>query len=182
MDKAYLRLARLALAIWTLGALSGCRSQPSPLPPPDYQLTNGTPNYQLTIAYLQVELVNLQSTIDAATIAAPAIETAAPTVAASPESAASEQPTPDAPLPQVNVTILTESGLNLRTEPHTDAHVLGLLETGRTVKVVGRMADNQWLQVEVMGDLGLAVGWIAYDPEWASLDQPLEVVPVTLSP
>ncbi len=79
-------------------------------------------------------------------------------------------PTPTAlPLPAGIDTgvVNSEARLNLRQRPSTDAPILGKLEPGSQVQLVGRSVDNAWLQVNA----GAMDGWVS--AIYIELDRPL---------
>jgi len=60
---------------------------------------------------------------------------------------------------QTGVTGTTTVYLRMRSGPGTTYLQLGLIPTGRTVPVVGRSADSQWVFVQYNGLQGWSAAW-----------------------
>lgn len=67
---------------------------------------------------------------------------------------------------------ITTNNLNVRLQKRLESLVLGQLNEGDTVTVVGRSPDREWLALK-------GLGWVFYDPEWIDLDEPWRRIVVT---
>jgi hypothetical protein len=71
--------------------------------------------------------------------------TVSPTVTATPTATASPSATPTATESQARATTLNR--LNIRSGAGTSFSIIGVLPVGQTVAILGRNADNSWLQI-----------------------------------
>lgn len=68
------------------------------------------------------------------------------------------------------------SGLNFRTGPDTNYPILKVLSLGATPRIIGRLADNTWWQVQD----GLDLGWIS--AQYTSPTGDCSAIPAVLPP
>jgi hypothetical protein len=64
-----------------------------------------------------------------------------------------------------NARIITDN-LNVRLGPGLDYSVVGQLNEGAQIDVLGRSVDSEWLAVD-------GAGWIFFNPEWVDLGVPM---------
>ncbi len=76
------------------------------------------------------------------------------------------------PAPGVTTATVTANRLNLRTEPSSQAVILGRLHNNERYPVLGRSSDGTWWQIQV----GETVGWVY--GHFVRIDEP-GIVPAT---
>ena len=71
--------------------------------------------------------------------------------------------------------VLTDVGINFRSEPTTTRdNVITVLPGGTLVRVVGRLGDNSWWQVDYNG----RIGWLSGNPQFTTLYGNCSTVPI----
>jgi hypothetical protein len=102
---------------------------------------------------------------------------------AEPAAVPTEPPTPTpeptaTPIPEARVTVL--QNMNVRSGPGTAYPVIGAGSAGQTAKIVGRNADNSWMQVEYPNSSN-GTGWM-YAPLLQISGDPAIVDVVAVAP
>jgi uncharacterized protein YraI len=81
-------------------------------------------------------------------------------------------PTPPAP---AEIAAVAQDNLRIRATPSTSAAIVGRLNKGDSVQVVGRTPASDWLRIALPTDPNQS-GWIS--AEFATLSGPLDSIPI----